>query len=129
MLIDGSVASDRPISWPAFVQWVDENQVHFTTYALPGEPLPAYPIFDPKDQPERKAPLGLVVGAAGAGVLSGALYTTAHLHKARYNDTVNNPVPDENLDGLRRTTNGLVVASAISATAAVSASVAIVVAW
>ena len=129
MLIDGSVATERPISWPAFVQWVDEDQVHFTTYALPGQSLPEYPVFNPNEQPVRKAPVGLVVGAVGAGVLSGALYTAALVDKARYNDTVNNPVPDDDLDGLRKTTNGLVVASAISATAAVGTSVAIVVAW
>ena len=128
--VDGAPSDNRPISWPAIVQWVDgTDQVQWTQYVLPGQNLPAYPGWTEAAPPERKPPAGLIAATAGAGVASAALYGVATLQEARYKDTVKNPVPDDKLNNLRRSTNTLVVASAVTATTAVGMGVAVVVAW
>lgn len=128
--VDGVPSAERPISWPAVVQWVDgTDAVRFTDYLLPGEALPQYPVYVPPEIPDPKPPGGLIAATVVAGLGSGALYGVALAQEARYKDTENNPVPDENLDSLRRTTNTLVIASAVTATAAVGMGVTVVVAW
>jgi hypothetical protein len=128
--VDGVAASDRPISWPAVVQWVDgEQSVQFSAYLQPGNPLPEYPEWVAPEVPTRKAPVALVALSIGAGVASGALYGVATMQEARYKGTLNDPVPDSELADLRRSTNTLVVASAVTGTAALGTGVALVVAW
>ena len=73
--------------------------------------------------------MALIATSVGLGVVSAGLYGVALAEQARYKDTVNEPVPYDELEGLRRTTNGLVVASALGATAAVGTGVAVVIAW
>lgn len=128
--VDGVPSEDRPISWPAVVQWVDgDEQVQFTQYVLPGGELPEYPLYVPPEPPVKRPPAGLYVATVGAGVASVALYGVATAQEARYKDTTKNPVPDAKLNSLRRTTNSLVIASAVSATAAAGMGVTLVVAW
>ena len=127
--VDGVPAEDRPISWPAVIQWVDgEQTVQWTDYVLPGEKLPEYPLWSEEDL-KRPPPVGLIVASAGAAVLGGTLYGVALAQEARYKDTVKDPVPDAKLNDLRRSTNTLVIASAVSATASVGMGVAVVVGW
>lgn len=128
--VDGTPAAERPISWPAVVQWIDgDEKVRFTDYLLPGEKLPEYPTWVAPEVPDKKPPVGLIVATATTAVASGALYGVATFQESRYKDTVNNPVPDPKLDDLRRSTNSLVVASAVTATAALGMGVAVVIAW
>lgn len=129
ILVDGSASDQRPLSWPAVVQWVDDDQtVQFSDYFLPGQSLPDYPRWEPQ-QERGKAPVGLLATSVGLGVVSAGLYGVALAEQARYKDTVNDPLPTDQLDGLRRSTNGLVLASALGATAALGTGVAVVVAW
>jgi len=129
ILVDGSPAEQRPLSWPALVQWVDDDQtVQFSDYILPGQPLPDYPRWEVQ-QEQGRAPVGLLATSVGLGVVSASLYGVALAEQARYKDTVNDPLPTDQLDGLRRSTNGLVLASALGATAALGTGVAVIVAW
>ena len=130
LYVDGTPSTERPISWPAVIQWVDDSEdVRFTDYLLPGQPLPEYPLWVAPVTPDRKPPTVLVVSSVAAGLASGVLYGVALGQEARYKDVVNQPVPDKQLDDLRRKTNTLVLASAISGTAAIGTGAVIVFAW
>ena len=127
--VDGTPSDTRPLSWPAVIQWVDgEDDVRFSEYVLPGEALPVYPEWRSTTDSDRP-PIALIATSLGLGAVSAGLYGVALAEQARYKDTVNQPVPYDELEGLRRTTNGLVVASALGATAAVGTGVAVVIAW
>ena len=127
--MDGTRSLKRPTEWPVFVQWVQNDTVHFSRYLLPGNPIPTYDLASDVVIPKREPSIPLVAVSGGAAVLSGALYTVALINQGRYKQVGPNSVPDKDLPGLRRTTNSLVVVSGISAAAAVGTGVAVVATW
>ena len=126
--IDGNRSLARPTDWPAFVQWVENDTVHFTTYLLPGSQVPKYTLASEVLVDKKEPSIPLVVVSGSAALLSGVLYTVALANQGRYKN-LDNPVLDPDLSGLRKTTNGLVVVSGISAAAAVGTGVAVVATW
>ncbi len=126
--IDGSRSLQRPNEWPTLIQWVEGNNVHFSEYLLPGNPVPTYPLASDISGVKRDPSLPLLATSGGTAVLAGALYGIALINQGRYKNTVN-PVPDPDLTNLRRTTNTLVVVSGISAATAVGTGVAVVATW
>ncbi|MEQ1507808.1 MAG: hypothetical protein ABMB14_36605 [Myxococcota bacterium] len=145
VVLDGRIATERPLDRPAILQWIDDDgAVELTRYLLPADPLPAYPIAaiasevppaeasapgpsrDRRDRRHRAWVLG-VSGLAAAG--SGALYGLAAHDAARFGG----PLPEDwgraELVGLQRRTNGLVVASVALGGVAVGAGAGFAVGW
>lgn len=114
LLIDGSRSLRRAELRPVVWQRVDgQGRVVDTAYLAPGEPVPAYrtwthtgPPQSPAEVPKTREHRPLVAVAAVAGVASGALWALS-LQRA---DTFWDPTtPQEDLDGIRLQTNGLIV--------------------
>jgi len=132
--LDGRPAEPRPSAWPALLQVSDAGgAIQLSAYLWPGEPLPAYPTArppelarlpdpgSPAEEPVavaaavtsttvRRGPRPWALATAGvAAAGAGALLALAS-HSA---DTYWDPATStQDLDGLRRRTNGLVAASA-----------------
>jgi hypothetical protein len=127
--MDGSRSLRRPTAWPTLMQWIETDTVQFTAYLKPSDELPVYPLASETRLSRGRDPsMPLVVAAAGSAVVAASLYGVAMLNQHRYKN-LENPVPDEDLAGLRRTTNGLVIASGVTATAAVGAGLVVVATW
>jgi len=126
--LDGSRSLRRPREWPTLMQWVEGDEVRLSRYVLPGESVPEYPLISQVPSTRREPLIPLVVVSGVAAAASAALYGVALSNQARYK-RLDDPVPDERLPGLRRETNGLVVASGVTAMAAVGTGVAVVATW
>ncbi len=114
LLLDGRRSLRRPELRPVVFQRVDEyGRVVETAYLSPGDPVPVYRTWVPTGPPRQPATPSrtvehrpLVAVAAVAGVASGALWALS----LRSADTFWDPTtPQEDLVGLRRQTNGLIV--------------------
>lgn len=136
LLFDGTEGLDRPSDWPVVVQHVDPDGVQFTAYLRPDSAMPAYALaVDAVVEPpvaqgstlDLRRPL--LVGTGSAVLMTSVLYGLALRGKARFHDVDRNPVPDGDLAGLRARTNGLVVASAITASLAVGGGVTLAMTW
>jgi hypothetical protein len=127
--LDGSRSLRRPTEWPTLMQWIETDTVQFSTYLKPSDEIPNYPLSSEVASPgDRDPSTPLVAAAAGSAVVAASLYGIAMVNQHRYKD-LDDPVPDAELSGLRRTTNGLVIASGVSAAVAVGAGVAVVATW
>lgn len=124
---DGRDTAERPMSWPTIVQVFDVTGVLVeTAYLSPADPMPSYPLrpVDPDPDPagprlSLKLPPNrpLLLGAGGAVLAGGALYTAAVLSERAYADPNVDPA---NIDALRARTNGLVVGTWVGGGAAVA---------
>lgn len=119
---DGLERYERPQRWPTLVQVLDGAGLPVSTaYVFPGDALPAYPMVEPEPesaarvaQPRRAITLSLAGSAALAGVASGLLYGAASAAAADFE--ADQPTWDRaDLEGARRDTNTLVVASGATA--------------
>ena len=131
---DGRSTNQRPMSWATLLQRYDgTGKIVQTSYLMPAEPLPQYPIrvgdvqpLIPYDDPiteEPPAPTGLIIATGAAAVTTGLLYTIAGLSHAKFK---NPATPDADLDALAGRANGLSVASAITGTATLGLGVGVV---
>jgi len=125
---DGLRSLRRSSGWPTVMQWVEGDTVHFSTYLMPGEAVPTYPLASGTQVTKRDPSIPLVAVSGGAAAVAAGLYGVAMVNQGRYKQ-LDDPVPDSKLPGLRRTTNGLVVASGVSALASVGTGLAVVATW
>lgn len=128
LCIDGVVTLDRPANLPTLVQLVgDDGAVVWTLLVEPGQALPEYAIdLLPDPEPPKGKPVGLVLGAAGSAMLAGALWGFAEASERSFQD---DNTPYEDLGGLRKQTNGLLVGSAAAGLTAVGLGVYAVFRW
>lgn len=127
LTFDGRDTLDRPMSWPTIVQIFDDTGALVrTSYLNPSDPMPSYPVLPPSvhgEDPGRSSRLqsppnrGMLIGAGGALLASGALYGVAMMSHRSYVDPETEPAQ---LDDLRSRTNGLVVATWVGGGAAVA---------
>ena len=126
--LDGEVTLFRHADWPTFAQVYDvDGGVAASGYVLPNEPLPAYPGSARFDKRKLRAPL--IAATAASAIASGALYALAADGAARYEDTQDNPVPNEDLKSLKQRINGRVAGSIVTGAVATSAGVTLAVIW
>lgn len=126
LVVDGRETVERPVNLPALLQLVDaEGGLRWSVYADPGTELPPWPVdlavVAPLRDPWR---VPLVVGSAGAALVSGTLVGLASISAGRYDDPA---TPADQLDGLRARTNGLLVGASVAG--GVAAGAAVGVAW
>jgi len=133
--IDGRQGLARSTAFPALIQLFDDGgSVESTDYLGPKDAMPEYEVMvapepspaDPKPMPgpssatRSKAKVPLLVGAGAGLAASAAIYGGALAsHSAYYGDNATL----DNIDGLQKQTNTLVIAS--GATAAVSVGVGV----
>ncbi len=139
---DGAAQSLRPTAWPTLFQWVDAGGVvRVTAYVRVGDVLPVYPALVPpvvssstgSNPPPTSSTVTrvrpawpLAVGAGAAALGAAGLYAGAAGSRAAWSDPA---TPDARLDPLKHRTNALVVASGVSAVAAVGLGVGWAVSW
>lgn len=143
--LDGRSQPFRPNDWPTVAQYLNaDGGVVWTSYLMPGTPMPAYPalaegqtavavnpLLVPDPNPPTPVPMvparqanpkvPLAIAAGTSAVLTGVLYGLAGASEARFKDPT---TLDAELDGLRSRANSLVIVSAFSGTAALGLGVA-----
>lgn len=141
--VDGSLATARPTTRPAVVQLSQSGGIVVDSrWLAPGDPVPDWTAFAP-DEPDsspagvapavaaakgpmptegaeqRSGPgprLAVFALAAGSAAASAGLYATAASSRSEFEDT---RTPFEELEPLRKKTNGLIAASGVAAGGAV----------
>lgn len=131
LTVDGRPAGHRPLGRPVVLQHLRPGEdVVATTYLEPTTPRPVWatPPMAAAARPEgaRKRPIAVAGAAGGAGLVAGALYGGAWAARARFYDEA---TPTDELVGLRRRTNTLVLASAGAAALGVGLGAVAVVSW
>lgn len=114
---DGVPGDRRPQTRPTLVQVVtSDGRVEATAWLEPGDPLPAYAAVAPVPTvAARHGTRGpLLIGGGAAAVLGGVLYGIASSRAAGLDDPQPADVTIDDLRATQRTTNTLVVASAVA---------------
>lgn len=134
--LDGRTTNQRPLTWATLYQRFDgSGALADTEYLLPSAPVPTYPVqigevpvAIPYDDPVfvDKKPVALLGATVGAAVVTGLLYGSAGLARAKF-DNLN--TPDEQLDGAADAANALSIASAITGTATLGLGVGVALRW
>lgn len=117
VLLDGVAGAQRPLERPVILQLVDATGTPTqTSYLLPGEPLPTYPLARP-DSDAVELPVDRLVqprhvglGSGAVAVAAGALYGVALAQKAQ----LASPQPDwtqDDLDSVVTRNHNLVITS------------------
>ncbi len=143
---DGRPSLRRPNSWPTLAQYVDvSGKILWTNYLTPSDEFPFYagslaaagdgtPSGTGDGQPIVIDPPGLDIepnmplaaAAGGAIVIAGGMFLGASMNRGRFDDP---STPEADLEGIRKSTNSLVVASALSGGVALGLGAAVVFTW
>ena len=113
-----------PVPVPPAPGTTADSATAASTRPPPPAPLPR--VRPPRTPAEHPLRLPLVMGAGAAAVTSGVLYGVAGMSHAAFESE---STADEDLSALRSRTNGLIVASALTGTAAIGLGVGAAVTW
>lgn len=82
LLWDGRKGRERPSSRATLAQHVVDNEVQFTAWVAPGQPLPRY---EAKTERDPKIANRVAFGGAGIALAGGVLYGAALASRAKFN--------------------------------------------
>ena len=104
---DLTLAPDLPVVYQHFI---GGGTAVSSGYALPGEPIPGLTPAAPAARRKRRPGVPLAIAAGAAGLLGASTWGLAAHGRSRYL-SLTDPVPDDQLAGLRTRTNALVLIS------------------
>ena len=81
LLWDGTKGRERPSTRATLAQHVVDNEVQFTAWVAPGQPLPRY---EAKPEGDPKLASRVALGGVGLAVVGGGLYGAAMVSRSRF---------------------------------------------
>jgi hypothetical protein len=141
LVLDGTPSVARAVDLPVVFQRVEpDGSVSMSTYLLPGDSTPAYPIRGPSatgpaigappvaTRADRGPRTAFAVTALASSAAAAGLWALSADARGRYFD-LEHPVPDDRLNALQTRTNALTVGSIVSAGLCATSSVLLVKSW